>query len=45
MITLQEFFDTLAAGEFSNVSLGNSVLGSITADRYPMIVADRKSVV
>jgi hypothetical protein len=39
MITLQEFFDTLASGEFSSVAISTSVLDSIKADKYPKIIA------
>ena len=38
MIILQDFFDTLATGEFSNISLSNSILSTITADKYPTII-------
>ncbi len=38
MITLQEIFDTLATGEFANIKLGNSQLGTITEADYPKIV-------
>lgn len=39
MITLQEIFDTLATGEFSNLKLGNSLLGTISEEDYPKIVS------
>lgn len=39
MKTLQELFDTLATGEFSNIALGQSTMDSITEDAYPKIVS------
>jgi hypothetical protein len=39
MITLQEVFDTLATGEFSNLKLGNSLLGTIAEEDYPKMVS------
>jgi hypothetical protein len=39
MQTLQDLFDNLAYGEFANLALGNSPLGSITEDKYPKVVA------
>lgn len=39
MKTLQELFDTLAAGEFSNIAIGQSTLASITEESYPKIVS------
>lgn len=38
MIVLQEIFDTLATGEFSNMKLGNSLQGTIEEANYPKIV-------
>ena len=35
---LQELFDILASGEFSGLSLGQSVTGSIKEDAYPKVV-------
>ena len=39
MLTLQEIFDALAYGEFTNMALGNSVLGTLTEDKYPKVVS------
>jgi hypothetical protein len=39
MITLKEIFDNLAYGEFANLALGNSPLGTLTEDKYPKIVS------
>lgn len=39
MLTLQDIFDNLAHGEFANLALGNSSLGTITEDKYPKIVS------
>lgn len=38
-MVLQDLFDTLASGEFSNLSLGQSVTGSIKEDAYPKVVS------
>jgi hypothetical protein len=40
MIVLQDFFDTLASSEFAGMAMGKSVLDTITADKYPKIVAN-----
>lgn len=37
-MVLQDLFDTLATGEFANLSLANSVTGSIKEEAYPRIV-------
>jgi len=37
-MVLQDLFDTLASGEFANISLANSVTGSIKEEAYPRIV-------
>ena len=36
---LQELFDNLAAGEFANLAVGNSITGSITEASYPKMVS------
>ena len=38
-MVLQDLFDTLASGEFSGLSLGQSVTGSIKEEAYPKVVA------
>jgi len=37
-MVLQDLFDTLAAGEFSNLALANSTTGSIKLEAYPKVV-------
>jgi hypothetical protein len=37
-MVLQDLFDTLATGEFANLSLANSTTGSIKEEAYPKIV-------
>jgi len=39
MITLKQLFDDLAYGELAGMSMGNSVVGSITAAQYPKIIS------
>lgn len=39
MITLQDFFDDLAAGELANVKMGNSDLGTISEAEVPKVVS------
>lgn len=38
-MVLQDLFDTLASGEFSNLALGQGVTGSIKEDAYPKVVS------
>lgn len=38
MITLQNFFNILASGEFSHIAIGNSIAETIVADKYPKII-------
>jgi len=39
MIVLSNLLDDLAYGEFANMAIGNSELGSITPDKYPRIMS------
>jgi len=39
MITIQELFDDLAYGEFSNMAIGNSLANGVTPDKYPKVLS------
>lgn len=39
MLYLQEIFDDLALGEFTDLAIGNSTTGSITAEKYPKVIS------